>query len=47
MNGSGIPVEGIEAVTTAMFIAACRVINEVTPAARSDENRSGASTAIR
>ncbi len=42
IKGNVMPVMGIEPVTTAMFIAACRATIIVMPAARRDPKESGA-----
>lgn len=47
MNGSGMPVTGMRAVTTAMLMQACTTSQVVMPHATSPENVSGAVTAIR
>ena len=47
MNGSGMPVTGIRAVTTIMLMPACTTSQVVIPHATSPENVSGAVTAIR
>ncbi len=47
MNGSGMPVTGIRAVTTIMFTQAWTTSQVVIPAASRPENVSGALIAIR
>ena len=47
MNGSGIPVTGIRALTTAMLMHAWTTSHVVMPHATSPENVSGAVIAIR
>ena len=47
MNGSGMPVTGISAVTTIMLISACTTSQVVIPQASKPENVSGAAIAIR
>lgn len=47
MNGSGIPVTGASAVTTAMLMKAWTTSQVVIPQASSPENVSGAVIAIR
>lgn len=47
MNGSGMPVTGMRAVTTMMLMKACATIQVVMPHARSPEKVSGAVIAIR
>ena len=47
MNGSGMPVTGASAVTTAMFTKAWTTSQVVSPQARRPENVSGAWIAIR
>src|SRR3989338_3638425 len=42
INGNGSPFVGIEPVTTAIFIAACKAIETVIPNARKKPNTSGA-----
>ena len=47
MNGSGIPVTGMRAVTTIMLMNACATSQVVMPHATRPENVSGALIAIR
>ena len=47
MNGSGMPVTGMSAVTTIMLTSACTTSQVVMPHASSPENVSGAVIAIR
>ena len=47
MNGSGMPVTGSSAVTTAMLMKACTTSQVVIPHASRPENVSGAVIAIR
>ena len=47
MNGSGMPVTGMSAVTTIMLMSACTTSQVVIPQARSPEKVSGAVIAIR
>ncbi len=47
MNGSGMPVTGISAVTTARLMNACTTSQVVRPQATRPENVSGAVMAIR
>ena len=47
MNGSGMPVTGIRAVTTIMLIDACTTSHVVMPQATSPEKVSGAVMAMR
>ena len=47
MNGSVIPVNGTELVSTAMFIIAWKTMPHVTPTASRRPNWSGAYQAIR
>ena len=47
MNGSGMPVTGARAVTTAMLMKACTTSQVVIPQASSPEKVSGALIAIR
>lgn len=47
MNGSGIPVTGMSAVTTIMLMHACTTSHVVMPHATSPEKVSGAVIAIR
>ena len=47
MNGRGMPVTGISAVTTIMLMRPCTTSQLVIPQARSPENVSGAVIAIR
>ena len=47
MNGSGMPVTGISAVTTSRLMNACATSHVVMPQATSPENVSGAVIAIR
>ena len=42
INGNGSPFVGIEPVTTAIFIAACKAIEAVIPNAKKKPNASGA-----
>lgn len=46
INGSGIPVGGIEQVTTAMFIASCMAIRQPIPAVNKAPKRLFAFSAI-
>ena len=47
MNGRGMPVTGIRAVTTARLMKACATSHVVIPHATSPENVSGAVIAMR
>lgn len=47
MNGSGMPVTGMSAVTTMMLMNACATSQVVIPQATRPENVSGAWIAIR
>ena len=47
MNGSGMPVTGMSAVTTIMLMSAWTTSQVVIPQARSPENVSGAVMAMR
>ena len=47
MNGRGMPVTGMSAVTTIMLMSAWTISQLVMPQARSPENVSGAAIAIR